>query len=213
MGDVEARQSIWYCEGVERISIFLREFWWIGVLGIVGGGILLYGLWGVVGSEAATVEIVKNPDLGSSLGSVGEIVVDVAGAVEKPGVYKLPQGSRIGDALVAAGGLSENADREWVAKTLNLASEVKDGGKVYIPVKNTERETPSQSIGKGVTLGSTVNINTASVGELDALAGIGEVRAQAIVENRPYSSTEQIVAKAKVPESVYETIKDSLSIY
>jgi competence protein ComEA len=195
------------------------------VVALVGGGILLYGLWGVLKGEETTVEIVRNnPSRSDLVGSENNlqltrsdlIYVDVGGAVENPGVYKLLQGSRIGDALVAAGGLSEKSDREWVAKTLNLASEVKDGGKLYIP-KRDDRETSPQSNGKGVTLGSMsqgkVNINSASVAELDGLNGIGEVRAQAIVANRPYASTQEIVDKAKVPISIYETIKDSLSIY
>ena len=115
---------------MEKISDFLREFGVIVVVGLIGGGILIYGLWGVVGGEQATVEIVKNEP------QTGEIVVDVAGAVEKPGVYTLPSGSRIGEALVVAGGLSAQADREWVARTVNLAAELEDGAKIYIPSTN-----------------------------------------------------------------------------
>lgn len=197
-----------------RIIEFLREFWILILVGIVGGGILIYGLWGVVGGEGAKVEIIK----GGSQPTRSDllITVDVAGEVEKPGVYKLPSGSRIGDALVMAGGLGVKADREWVSKTINLAEVMKDGGKVYIPSKNTERETPLQSNGKGVTLGATssrININTASVGELDGLIGIGEVRAQTIVASRPYGNIEELVSKAKIPQSVYDKIKDLVSIY
>jgi len=141
-----------------------------------------------------------------------QVTVDVAGAVEKPGVYKMPSGSRIGDALVGAGGLSAQADREWVAKTLNLAEEVKDGGKVYIPEKsqiiNSQMANGEQ--GKSTNL---ININTASVGELDSLPEIGEARAKAIIANRPYGSSAELVSKAKIPASVYAKIKDLVSIY
>ena len=195
-------------------------------MGLVGLGVAGYGLWGVIKPGEVKVEIVKGGKSsdhllaqGTELGQQAQIVVDVAGAVERPGVYKLPGGSRIGDALVAAGGLSASADREWVAKTLNLAKEIKDQEKIYIPVY---KETPlpaqagSQSKGKGVTLPEQqerVNINTASVGELDSLAGIGLARAQAIVDNRPYGSTEELVSKARIPQSVYDKIKANLSIY
>lgn len=204
---------------MERIILFVKEFGVVMVIGIVGVGVLVYGLWGVVGGEGASVEIVSgNQSSEHSLtqGSALEnIVVDVAGAVITPGVYNLPSGSRIGDALVAAGGLAEGADREWVAQTINLAEVVKDGGKIYIPTK-TGRETPSQSVGKGVTLGAThnkVNINTASEAEMDTLVGIGAARAQTIIASRPYASTEELVSKAKIPQSVYDKIKDSISVY
>jgi competence protein ComEA len=132
--------------------------------------------------------------------------------VEKPGVYKLPGGSRIGDALVVAGGLAGDADRNWVGQTLNLAELVKDGQKIYIPRQSENSE--GQKIGGSDSQNSgKVNINKASVSELDGLSGIGETRAQAIVEGRPYTATEEIVEKAKVPKSVYENIKDQLSVY
>lgn len=205
---------------MEKISEFLRQFWILILVGGMGVGVLIYGLWGVLATEKATVEIVRGDEQTNEITNqqTSEIIVDVAGAVEKPGVYKLPGGSRIGDALVMAGGLAEGADRNWVAKTINLAEMVKDGGKVFIPEKRiTERETPSQSSGEGVTLGSQnsklININTASLGELDGLSGIGEVRAKAIIANRPYGNTEELVSKAKIPQSVYEKIKDQISIY
>lgn len=184
-------------------------------MGVVGVAILGYGIWGIIKPSEVKVEIISGEKPTANSVQQSQIVVDVAGAVEKPGVYKLPSGSRIGDALVMAGGLGEKADRDWVAKTINLAEIVKDGGKIYIPeIKVTDRETPSQlSKNEGVTLGSKVNINTASVGELDRLAGIGEVRAQAVFDNRPYGATDEIVSKAKVPQSVYDAIKDSISIY
>lgn len=205
---------------------WVKQYGALVVVGVVGVGILLYGLWGQIMPGKVEVEIIKSGSQssdhsptsaqGSELGDGGQVVVDVAGAVERAGVYKLPSGSRIGDALVVAGGLSASADREWVAKTLNLAKEVKDQEKIYIPTINTGRETPSKSNGEGVTLGTTnskININTASEGELDKLVGIGEVRAQAIVANRPYSNIEELVSKAKIPQSVYDKIKDSVSIY
>jgi competence protein ComEA len=177
---------------------------------MVGVGCLLYGLWGVIWPEPAVVEIVQS----SSIENGGEIVVDVGGEVITPGVYKLPTGARIGDALVLAGGLSAEADRQWVAQMMNLAQEIKDGGKIYIPTMNkTNNQIPitnNQTISNQT---KTININTASTAELDTLVGIGEVRAQAIVANRPYGSTEELVSKAKIPEGVYEKIKDQVSVY
>lgn len=192
---------------MEKISLIIREFGVLIVTGLLGVGVIVYGLWGVLAPEQATVEIIK----GSGETQQSTIFVDVAGAVEKPGVYQLPSSSRIGDTLVAAGGLSSGADREWVAKTLNLAEVVEDGDKIFIPKKDEggiENKTVEYTDPQG-----KININTASQSELDELEGIGEVRAKTILNNRPYSKTDDLVSKAKIPESVYEKIKDKISVY
>lgn len=190
---------------------FVRQYGLLLLLGLVGILILVYGIGSAIYSEPATVEIIKGDSVEAA--DKPEIVVDIAGAVEKPGLYKLSPGSRIGDALVLAGGLSATADREWVAKTINLAEVIKDGGKVYIPVK--QENTPLNQ-NTNTALGEQsgkVNINTASMFELEKLNGIGEARAKAIIDNRPYSNSEELMTKAKIPKSVYETIKDSIRIY
>ncbi|PIS18092.1 hypothetical protein COT54_01170 [Candidatus Collierbacteria bacterium CG09_land_8_20_14_0_10_46_12] len=206
---------------MEKIGEFLKQYWMFVVVGVIGVGIVGYGLWGAMRGEQASVEIVKsNSQITNSQilksGDNMQIVVDVAGAVEKPGVYKMPSGSRIGDALVSAGGLSAEADREWVAKTLNLAEEVKDGGKVYIPSRdenNNQAPNSNNQTSSNVQNSKLININTASVGELDSLPEIGEARAKAIIANRPYGSSAELVSKAKIPASVYAKIKDLVSIY
>ena len=187
--------------------------------GIAGLVILLYGIWEVVRPREPIVEIVRSDRAAQcDSGSCGEIVVDVEGAVQKPGIYKLTTRSRIGDALVAAGGLEANADREWVARMLNLAEEVKDGKKIYIPRQSDlpadRQETQNTSKSDiSVNQNGKININTASQSELESLTGIGEARAKAIMTGRPYADASEIVSKAKIPTSVYEQIKDQLSVY
>ena len=197
---------------------FVQKFWLPMVVAVVGLGILIYGLWGVAGGEGSKVEIIsgaQSSEHSLSQGSeLGDIVVDVAGAVVNPGVYKLQSGSRVGDALVMAGGLAEGADRDWVSQTLNLAEVVKDGGKIYIPARQQIGESASQPDSQLVSQKSgKININTASQAELDALVGIGAARAVAIIASRPYANTEELVSKAKIPQSVYDKIRDSISIY
>lgn len=170
-------------------------------------------MWGAIAPKESVVEIIKANDVKDDDSIV---VVDVAGYVMNPGVYKLPSSSRIGDALVAAGGLSASADRDWVAKTINLAEKVKDGGKIYIPAKVVTKvtgEVEGESVSEAVVNNGKVNINTASESELDSLVGIGEVRAKAIIEGRPYASTEELMSNAKISQSVYEGIKDQVSVY
>lgn len=199
---------------MKRVGELLREWGLIIIVGVVGVGILLYGVWEQVKPREAEVEIVKSGSQSSehSLEQGSELVVDVSGAVEKPGVCKLPSGSRIGDALVVAGGLSASADRVWVSQNLNLAEPIKDGGKIYIPRQSENSENQSIGISENQKTGK-ININTASAGELDALPGIGSVRAAAIIANRPYGSVEELKDKAKIPQSVYEDIASLVSVY
>lgn len=198
---------------MEKISLYIKEFGVFVLVGVIGIAVIFLGVWGVMGSEKATVEVIKsqNKEQSNIEYREGQITVDVAGAVEKPGVYQLPSGSRIGDVLVMGGGLASGADREWVAKTLNLAEVVEDGEKVYIPMMGIER-TENKNVEYRESQGK-VNINTASLAQLDGLDGIGGVRAKLIMDNRPYSKVSDLVDKAKIPESVYEKIRDSVTIY
>jgi len=175
---------------------------------VIGGGLILWGLYGSwVKPGMADVEYLAN---GGDV--AGEMVwVDVAGAVERPGVYELSRGSRVKDALVAAGGLTKGADREYLEKVINMAEEVEDGEKIYIP---SEGISTGEVLGGSTdNLGGLINLNTASVSELDTLWGIGEARAKSIVENRPFGKVEELLEKGVLPENVYEKIKDKVSVY
>lgn len=139
-----------------------------------------------------------------------EIMVDVEGAVLKPGVYKIKPEARIQDALIAAKGLSQDADRDWVAKNVNLASKLQDGMKIYVPALG-ERVFSQAEVSSGGPAGTgSININLASSGELDKLPGVGPVTAEKIINGRPYLSIEDV--KRSVGNSVFEKIKDKISL-
>lgn len=200
---------------MDRIISFLKEFKLILILAGIGVLTLIYAIYTMVSSNEVTVEIVHENQEQTSV-TTSQIKVDVEGEVKKPGVYPLKAGSRIGDAIVMADGFSESADLDWVSKSLNLAEEVKDGGKIYIPEKSALKTIETNKVdvkAQKVDEKGKVNINTASMAELDSLVGIGEVRARAILDNRPYSKVDDLVSKAKIPESVYEKIKDHVSVY
>lgn len=151
-----------------------------------------------------------------------ELIVEVAGGIEKPGVYKLQKGARIEDLLVAAGGLSPNADRDWVEKNLNRAAPLLDGQKIYILGVGEQLISLSANFSGG-TLGvsdtrgsgtsSLTNINSASQKELEDLPEIGRTRAQNIIEHRPYSNIDELLTKEVLPQYVFEKIKDKVSVY
>lgn len=140
-----------------------------------------------------------------------KITIDVEGAVINPGIYSLSSSSRIKDALIAAGGLSSGADREWMEKNLNLALKLSDSAKIYIP----RIGDPSAGSGQEgvVSVSGLININSASSSELDSLPGIGPITAQKIIDNRPYSSIEDLKSKKIVGQSVFDKIKDKIGVY
>lgn len=142
------------------------------------------------------------------------ISVDISGAVNKPGVYKLNGWARIEDAINAAGGISQDASQEYVSKYINLAQKLIDGTKVYIP-KNGEQLLLGQQAGSvsGVSTASSVNINNATQAELEALPGIGPVTASKIISDRPYQNTGELLSKKIVGKAVFEKIKDSIVVY
>jgi len=140
-----------------------------------------------------------------------KMVIDVEGAVINPGVYELASGSRIKDVLVMSGGLSAEADRDYCEKTLNMAEEVKDGQKIYIP-KKTNNDAPA-GYPEANNEAKKVNVNTATAAELDTLWGVGSARADSIVKNRPYQSLDELVSKKVLTQTILDRDKDLLSVY
>ncbi len=143
------------------------------------------------------------------------ISVDVSGAVVKPGVYQLKDSSRIEDAVLAAGGFAETANREYISKYLNMAQKLVDGSKVYVLL---EGEQVSGAGNGGTVAGvasanAQVNINKATQAELEALPGIGPVTASKIISDRPYQAAEDLLNKKVINKSVFEKIKDQLVVY
>ncbi|MDP3998200.1 MAG: helix-hairpin-helix domain-containing protein, partial [bacterium] len=164
------------------LTTFLRENILILAFVILGVIFLVIGVF-TLNSKSEDSGVIFEERAGSAQ---GKIKVDVGGAVVKSGVYDLDSDARIQDALILAGGLSSLADREWVAKNLNLAAKLTDGAKIYIPQKNESRLGPTeQGYGRqaGTSDGKTgekISLNNASAEELDKLSGVGPVTAQKI---------------------------------
>ena len=106
---------------------------------LTGIGLFLYKNGSFDG--LSKVEVLDNTT--ESQGDENGIVVAISGAVEKPGVYSLEKGSRVEDVLIAAGGVSENANRSWVDKYINRAAKLEDGQKIYIPTTNEQSDVLS----------------------------------------------------------------------
>lgn len=151
----------------------------------------------------------------SSTTAPAALVVHVAGAVVAPGVHELPTGSRVVDAIEAAGGLAVDAD----SARINLAAPLVDGGRVYVPVVG--EEPPPVAVGEGAGdpgAGATgpVNLNTADAAALEALPGVGPATAAAILEHRgkvgAFTSVDQLLDVPGIGEAKLEALRDLVTV-
>ena len=163
------------------------------------------------------IEILPPPTLAPTATSApsatpGPLHVDVAGAVVAPGVYRLASGSIVSDAITAAGGPAPDADLDRINKAVAL----RDGAQVYVPRVNQEPPsvlepaapaTPAPSRA-GIQTTLLVDLNTASVEELESLPGIGPVLAQQIIEGRPYGSVEELLRVDGIGETKLDKLRD-----
>lgn len=185
---------------------FIKQNFLPLTLGIAGLAFICIGIF-QINNTRKSEEITFEPAASASENDSGKVVVDVEGAVINPGVYNLTPKSRVVDALAAAGGMSDEADRPYVEKNINLAQKVSDGLKIYVP-----------RVGEQILSGysskqanSTLNINTATEADLESLPGIGAVTAEKIIAGRPYTSSDDLVKRKIVGQSTFEKIKDLVS--
>lgn len=210
--------------------ILRYQFWIIAILVVF----LLSGIYLMITPPATSLaddpQTIPTDELGSTdttttpADPTGQIVVDIAGAVVKPGVYFLPTGSIVEDGIKTAGGFNKFADLDLIAKTINRAESVESHSKIYIPKKgdNLALLTPTQNPSTGSTNNSfatpsaKININTASVTELDLLPGIGPVTAQRIVDyrlqNGDFKTPDDIKNVPGLGDSKFESLKDLITI-
>jgi competence protein ComEA len=190
-----------------------RQYYFPLVMAILGVIFFGYGLIQFFGQRQpqSVQTIMAEVPTGSSVKTVKTISVDVEGAVFHTGVFTLAENSRVQDALIKAGGLDGDADRDFVAKHINLASKLTDGAKIYIPRKGEDildgASTVNTVNGVAVTF---LNINTTSADNLDSLPGVGPATAEKIINNRPYATIQELVTKKVISQRVFDEIKDKI---
>lgn len=140
------------------------------------------------------------------------IVVHITGAVPRPGVYALPKGARVQDGISAAGGFLAEAEKSGI----NLARPLEDGEQLDIPFVEGFSPVVATPVETFQPTSDLIDINTATVDELDTLPGIGPTTAQKIVEyrdtNGPFLSKEDIVNVSGVGPTTYDRIKDLITV-
>ena len=146
----------------------------------------------------------KSAPLTAAQEEAGSIAVHVKGAVEEPGLYWLDAGSRVSDAVEAAGGAVSAADLDQI----NLAAVVADGSQVFVPYISEQCSLSSCG---------PLNINTATKAQLEALEGIGETKAQAIVEYREahgdFTSVDQLTRVSGIGQATLDKIREQICVY
>ena len=170
----------------------------IGLLAAAGLALAVIGR--VASPPAAAIEIAPPPEA-SPQGTPALVVVDVGGAVARPAVIRLPAGSRVVDALAAAGGPLPEAD----LSVLNRAALVRDGERLYVPRAG---EVPPREAGGG---DPRVDLNRASPAELETLPGIGPGIAARIVrarEQRAFTRPEELQTRGLVSARVFAELRD-----
>jgi competence protein ComEA len=182
--DEEKRRILWICLFVALV-----------IVGVV------FFVWKPFGKEAEKPLAVT--DLQKEKSSKGKLLVYVVGAVKEPGVYELPEGARLYDAVQAAGDVLPYASMNEV----NMAEPLADGTKVYIPLD------PDQSDPRGNGL---ISINRASAKELTALPGVGEVTAEKICNYREehglFQRKEDLMKVPSIGEAKYKKLSDRITL-
>ncbi len=146
------------------------------------------------------------------------LIVDVEGAVNKPGVYRLLATARVYDAIQHAGGLTEQAD----TSAINQAQKLHDQSQVFVPDKNSSSTAPNtaqttaDNSENSVTDTKTINLNTADVTELQNLPGVGPKKAELIIQYRQekgsFSKIEDLTEVQGIGEKTFAKIKSQLTV-
>lgn len=169
----------------------------VPVLAVAGAGL------GLVARPSEPPPTIETPAPTPAATAVALVVVDVVGAVAHPGVVRLPAGSRVLDALLAAGGMTGDAD----LAALNKAALLRDGMRIYVP--RPGEPVPAGSLGSSAE--TKVDVNHASEGELTSLPGVGPSTAARIVRSRgerPFARVEELQTRGLVSPRVFGDIRD-----
>lgn len=207
-------------EQFEQVKVILsqKKSWLLLVLVIIGGVVLCFVNWqpsdnvaiGKTLSSQATMRSTDQKQPKQSQQAETKILVDIKGAVNQPGVYDVSQQPRLQAAVAKAGGLTEQAEMANV----NLAQKLTDGQMVYIPTKGERLSTPATTASQASQ--EKVNLNTATVAELQTLEGVGEKKAEQIIAYREanggFKQITDLKAVSGIGEKRFEALKDKLTI-
>ncbi len=226
-GLMDTPKPVLVCLGAVSILLLCFALWRFWPAGSASAG---QDFQVSIGQESSAQEAQDDSSQAGDAGDAtqGKINVDVEGAVRHPGLYELDAGSRVGDAICAAGGMSKKAARGQV----NLASVLEDGQQVVVPGKQDLASSGAQGSqaaggsgsgssgssggGAGGDIAGKININTASASELEQLSGIGESLSQRIIDyrtaNGPFASVDELTNVSGIGDARLESIRTQICV-
>ena len=147
--------------------------------------------------------------------------MEIVGAVTRPGVYRLPAGTRIGDLVDAAGGYSPRVDVDRASRDLNLAALLADGDQVRVPSRDDAAAATVGPAGTGggadpAGSGGLVDLNAATSAELEELPGIGPATAGKIIaarEEQPFTTVDELRSRGVLGEKTFEKVRDLVVVH
>jgi competence protein ComEA len=184
----------------------------------VGAAVLVAGRPGgqvqmISAGSGASEPAAGGPSPGGATGSPVLVVVEVTGAVVHPGVYSLPLGSRVADAIKAAGGYSPDVDPRQAEAQLNLAARLVDAQTIRVPRRGDG--PAAQATGGSQATHGLVDLNTATAEQLDALPGIGPATAQKIIaarEQQPFKTLNDLVTRKIVTAAILAKFRSLVTV-
>jgi len=219
---------MWWRLGISHDVAFSAVVAGLGVISLGVGGVLSYQIYFhhpkytylPAGEEwqSYLAELTQTGSTTNQYASPEAYLVDISGAVEKPGVYALSESSRLQEAVLMAGGFLPEADKRYIHQEINLSSRLHDQQKIYIPLEGESVEPgemtafPSSQIG---TSGSSakLSLRTATAQQLEELEGIGEKRAASILAAYPYRDEADFLERSGLSRTMAQELLDtSISI-
>ncbi len=196
-----------------------RSEWFLVAIGagFIALAVAAFSLLGASEPSVAVAVDGGDPTDVVSSAATEEIVVAVSGAVARPGVVRLPKGSRIADAIAAAGGFGPRVDATRVERELNLAARLNDGEHVHVPSRDDPPESAAAtgSSGSRESPDGPLDLNAATAAELEALPGIGPVTAAKILaarEEAAFRSVDELRTRKLVGPATFEKIRDLVTV-
>lgn len=188
------------------------------VLLVIGAALFAGG-----GAATASVVIAASDEAPTDTVATGVLIIDVAGAVVDPGVYRLPPDARVADAIAIAGGYGPRVDARRVALELNLAAPLTDGQHLLVPSRDdvlpgggaSGTSGTGSSTGGGPTTGGLIDLNRATAAELDSLPGIGPVTAAKIISSREaerFVKVEDLRDRKLVGQKTFDGLRDLVTV-
>lgn len=189
------------------------------VAAVAGAAVLAVAAFFVAASDTdPSIDVATGAGASAEPGTeepVAEIVVEVEGAVVRPGLVRLAAGARVADALAAAGGYGPRVDADRARAELNLAARLEDGARILVPSRDEAAPSTLPDPGSGPGEPGLIDLNRASASELETLPGIGPVTAGKIVaarEEQPFATVDDLRTRKIVGAATFEKIRDLVAV-